>query len=363
MARRAWVRRHDVFRSRRATGAGTGGDVRRRLGDGQRRRAADSATTRPRRHRVRPGRRGRGGRRDGWNQLAALADEGWEVGSHTIAHQHLPTLSDAELEEELRGSRLQLEAALGSPCRSLAYPYGEVDARVEQAAGEARSTRWRAWWRARQSAWPARLAARRPVVPGWLARFPAEGRETGASLARHTARVAARGARPPHPRPLATREIEPLGREQAVARDDLRAEVARGQDLGLESGAGPAGPRARRCDCTGVWKSASPWGSSTRRISRSAFQVGDTSRRGCKGPSRSGRPAGRAPSRPSRASRGARGGRSRGSRRSRRARLRRLMQRLRPDVQRARRPASSSGRRSKTRQRKRWRSYEPHAGQ
>ena len=73
----------------------------------------------------------------GWDELASLAADGWEIGSHTISHRHLPTLSDAELDEELRRSRIQLEEALGIPCRSLAYPYGDVDARVVRAAADA----------------------------------------------------------------------------------------------------------------------------------------------------------------------------------------------------------------------------------
>lgn len=73
----------------------------------------------------------------GWDELADLAAGGWEIGSHTIAHRRLPTLPTAELDEELRGSRLRVEEALGRPCRSLAYPYGEVDARVVRAAADA----------------------------------------------------------------------------------------------------------------------------------------------------------------------------------------------------------------------------------
>jgi peptidoglycan/xylan/chitin deacetylase (PgdA/CDA1 family) len=72
-----------------------------------------------------------------WSMLRGLVDDGVEVGSHTVTHAHLTRLSDADLERELRGSRERLEDELGRPCRYLAYPYGESDARVEAAARDA----------------------------------------------------------------------------------------------------------------------------------------------------------------------------------------------------------------------------------
>lgn len=68
-----------------------------------------------------------------WSDAAALADVGWEIGSHTCSHPELVTLEGEALDAELLGSRLECEDRLGVPCRSLAYPYGEVDARVMTA--------------------------------------------------------------------------------------------------------------------------------------------------------------------------------------------------------------------------------------
>lgn len=70
----------------------------------------------------------------GWDELAAVAEGPVEIGSHTVTHAHLPALADAELERELRGSRERIESALGRPCRLVAYPFGEHDARVRSAA-------------------------------------------------------------------------------------------------------------------------------------------------------------------------------------------------------------------------------------
>ena len=52
-------------------------------------------------------------------------------------HPPLTRLSDEELARELRESRVACERAIGRPCRSLAYPYGDFDARVTAAAEEA----------------------------------------------------------------------------------------------------------------------------------------------------------------------------------------------------------------------------------
>lgn len=71
-----------------------------------------------------------------WDDLAELADLGWEVGSHTASHPRLTRLPSDRLAEELEESRRTLELRLGS-CSSIAYPYGDVDDRVAAAAADA----------------------------------------------------------------------------------------------------------------------------------------------------------------------------------------------------------------------------------
>jgi peptidoglycan/xylan/chitin deacetylase (PgdA/CDA1 family) len=68
-----------------------------------------------------------------WEQLQALVEAGWEIGSHACSHPFLTQLDDATLDRELSASRAALEARLGRPCRSLAYPYADVDSRVVAA--------------------------------------------------------------------------------------------------------------------------------------------------------------------------------------------------------------------------------------
>jgi peptidoglycan/xylan/chitin deacetylase (PgdA/CDA1 family) len=58
---------------------------------------------------------------DGLKQLMAL---GHEIGSHSIHHPHLETLSPAECARQMTESKAQLEAMIGRPVGSFAYPYG-----------------------------------------------------------------------------------------------------------------------------------------------------------------------------------------------------------------------------------------------
>ena len=59
-----------------------------------------------------------------WDHVRTLAREGMDVESHSRSHRVLQTLSKAELQAELVGSRADLEAQLGRPVRAIAYPVG-----------------------------------------------------------------------------------------------------------------------------------------------------------------------------------------------------------------------------------------------
>jgi len=72
-----------------------------------------------------------------WDELARLADGGWEIGSHTASHPHLTQLDDERLADELARSKAVCERELGRPCPTIAYPYGDVDARVVAATAHA----------------------------------------------------------------------------------------------------------------------------------------------------------------------------------------------------------------------------------
>ena len=68
-----------------------------------------------------------------WDELAALRDVGWEIGSHSGSHPRLSRLADDRLRDELTESRRALVDRFGR-CASLALPYGDGDARVVAAA-------------------------------------------------------------------------------------------------------------------------------------------------------------------------------------------------------------------------------------
>lgn len=72
-----------------------------------------------------------------WDQLGSLTERGWEIGSHTCSHPHLTEVGDKRLAEELVASKGECERRLDRPCRSLAYPYSDVDVRVARAARDA----------------------------------------------------------------------------------------------------------------------------------------------------------------------------------------------------------------------------------
>ena len=72
-----------------------------------------------------------------WAELRDLSHAGWEVGSHTRSHPHLTELDEATLLGELEDSRRECERRVGVACRAIAYPYGDADARVAEAARRA----------------------------------------------------------------------------------------------------------------------------------------------------------------------------------------------------------------------------------
>lgn len=72
-----------------------------------------------------------------WDDLGTLADNAWEIGSHTCTHPHLTELDDTTLTCELEESREASIPFLGHPLETIAYPYGDTDERVAAFARRA----------------------------------------------------------------------------------------------------------------------------------------------------------------------------------------------------------------------------------
>jgi peptidoglycan/xylan/chitin deacetylase (PgdA/CDA1 family) len=75
------------------------------------------------------------------DELKCLPAERVSIGSHTVSHPDLSKLNDDALDEELKGSKHQLEELLGREVNLLAFPFGAYDARVLRHAQKAGFTR------------------------------------------------------------------------------------------------------------------------------------------------------------------------------------------------------------------------------
>ncbi|EHK5440123.1 polysaccharide deacetylase family protein [Aeromonas hydrophila] len=69
------------------------------------------------------------------DQLKALAASGHvEIGGHTLTHPRLSKLAPEQQAHEIQENKRQLEALLGHPLLSFAYPYGDMDESAKEQA-------------------------------------------------------------------------------------------------------------------------------------------------------------------------------------------------------------------------------------
>lgn len=64
------------------------------------------------------------------SQAKTCLEEGLEIGGHTASHPCLPKIPKEEWEQEIRGSKEELESLLGRKVPFFAYPAGEFNAEV-----------------------------------------------------------------------------------------------------------------------------------------------------------------------------------------------------------------------------------------
>lgn len=60
-----------------------------------------------------------------WNQIQVMQAHRTDIGSHTLSHTALTTLSPTQWEQEIKNSKLELEQRLQKPATFLAYPHGK----------------------------------------------------------------------------------------------------------------------------------------------------------------------------------------------------------------------------------------------
>jgi peptidoglycan/xylan/chitin deacetylase (PgdA/CDA1 family) len=93
-----------------------------------------------------------------WEQLPKLERRGVEIGSHTVSHVGLTSLSDDDALRQMVASRRILERKLDHRVPWFAYPFGDFDGRIERLARQA------GYLLATTTVWGARQSATRPLA-------------------------------------------------------------------------------------------------------------------------------------------------------------------------------------------------------
>ena len=109
-----------------------------------------------------------------WDHLRSLSRAGMDVESHTRRHRVLQTLDDADLRDELVGSRQDLENQLGRPVRALAYPVGRRISRLAKIRTAVADAGYRLGLSNASGAtriWPLPLSGMLPADPFDVRRF------------------------------------------------------------------------------------------------------------------------------------------------------------------------------------------------
>ena len=72
-----------------------------------------------------------------WEQVRALAQDGLQIGSHTMHHTYLPLVPPEQLADELTESKRVLEERLGQSVLWLSYPIGGFTPAIQRLARDA----------------------------------------------------------------------------------------------------------------------------------------------------------------------------------------------------------------------------------
>lgn len=72
-----------------------------------------------------------------WSEVQKLTECGIEIGSHTMSHGFLDSMSSEEIKLQVIGSKARIEEVLSRPVLSFSYPNGNFNTRVRQAVVDA----------------------------------------------------------------------------------------------------------------------------------------------------------------------------------------------------------------------------------
>ncbi len=63
-----------------------------------------------------------------WSDLREMVSLGYEIGSHTRTHARFSAISgdDSLMEDEIYGSKLEIEENIGSECKYISWPFGRL---------------------------------------------------------------------------------------------------------------------------------------------------------------------------------------------------------------------------------------------
>lgn len=71
-----------------------------------------------------------------WPAIGALAKQGIAFGAHSRTHPDLTRTAVQQAEEEIAGSRRDIEEKTGKPCEHFCYPYGAWNAEVRRLVAQ-----------------------------------------------------------------------------------------------------------------------------------------------------------------------------------------------------------------------------------
>lgn len=73
----------------------------------------------------------------GWQEIRDMLRGGITFGAHSRTHPEFRSLTLEQTRDEIKGARMDLEAELGKPIRTFAYPYGKYDATIRAVVEQA----------------------------------------------------------------------------------------------------------------------------------------------------------------------------------------------------------------------------------